>query len=91
MARSSVRIFCTMSDMYDSTLFSRASSDWKGTSSTPTHDTMPRARGRLPGSGVSVSRVRRSIAWKHLLMWRITRTGLLPLDKMSRRSLRDTK
>ena len=66
-------------------------SDLNGIVSLPTHEMISFALGRLPAGGLFVSRVSFSIAWKHLFMCVITFTGLLPLDKMSRRSAVDTK
>ena len=88
---SSLRILSMIRFMYSSTLPARAISDLNGIVSLPTHDTMAFAFGRFPAPGFSVSRVSFSIAWKHLFMWVITFTGLLPLDRMSSRSAVETK
>jgi len=58
------------------TLFSRGSGVWKGTYSSPTHETMPRPVGRFPGGGSSVSSLSLSMAWKHLLICCITCRGI---------------
>mmetsp|Transcript_10037 Transcript_10037/g.27402 ORF Transcript_10037/g.27402 Transcript_10037/m.27402 type:complete len:221 (+) Transcript_10037:9377-10039(+) len=91
MLRSSLRIFKMTSLRYSSTLFSKAMGVLNCTYSTPTEDTMPRDLGRMPGGGLSLSSFSLSIAWKHLDMCIITRTGLLPLDRISSKSAVDTK